>query len=1203
MISSNEVSQMVMAQQSMFAQQANFAESIGPRMSGMDANAVFSGAQRHAGHHSPVSSHSFPPVSYAPSGISGYGAGNRLGNMAMGGMSAAASVGGMALGFSGLMAGKAGILGGLGTIGMHAFDPIGAGIAGYGGAGLGGLVGGGIAGAALGAAAPLAIMYAGSKAADAYFGGARQQSMINTTLAQNFGFINQNSRTGFGFNRQQSYEIGRGMRGLAHDADLMTNVEEMSSLLPQLRATGEFAGVKDATEFKKRFSESIKTLREISKVIGSTMEEAAEMFAHSKRTGFLGRTEQMKNMMNIQYTSAVTGMSNGQVMQMQQAGSDMATQMGFRRVVGASAVTNIAQRLGTAVNAGTITADQIQDITGIAGQEGEAALAQRFTGMAYQMGMGTSVGRLAMAGLADFDESGKFVGMNKDLARKFREGSLSVEGLKSLGRKNMANRRNQVGFKAREEEIAGQFASIGGLEGVAKLLENIASDRYGGMGDEAVTLLGKKFNIGSQEMDILRKMGAGGGVTADLEKSEFARSQSSRAAYNEATDPSKAWERFKIKMGAKLFGGLEEAGAKMQKDIATAFDEFVDDAMSRHVVVASERARDVMNRAFSGDSKASAELREAADALSQGVASGQGHSRGIGTSMVRGAFYMGTLGARISSYLGAGGFLWDSNKKFDKAEDSVADFLSPLTAPINDLSARYTMTGGLTAYGQAVDAAGMLDLNGEVTGQMDSAELARGLRKLDTFSLKSEGGQKMVARAQELLQEELGGKDFNDLSMEKKREIFKAVQSTLSSEMGGYRSGSREMQEMKEELHSQGIGQRYMRGGFDQDVAYFDDAEASALTMRALQQGGALFQGSDIADSGALNYDIVTTAKNMGIKARQGLKDAGFSDEVEGFLKNSPKASRVAAAITSNPKVAAALRGSTALGVKRELEKLGYKVSMDDAKGLMKMGAELAAGDASKKVEALKEFSRADLAGGVAAAISNVHNVGNAMLESVSGMALPADIKQAVEGLGDQMSGVGAAGQTGAEMESGLMASRQGIIDLAHRISGNKGLSREARDALAGSNNVLKSLLSADERINNLSKRKQGFKDEAELAKEFGVSEEDVKGIVGRRLDPSSPLKLSADQTRKLRGLVENRIAGHIEGKEAMAGAEKPKTMDNLDASLGRLDETMRGVKTTGQITNSLLASIATYSEVSDVVKGKVAEGTAEATKPPPEKP
>lgn len=563
-MSSGDVAQMFAAQNSMFMGQNSYAQSIGVT----------------------------PPM-YGQAGLSGWGSGGSSNLRTPFSYSPAASFGGGFGGGSRFAGGAMSALGGAAAIGAGmAFDPFGS----FLGGAVGGLARGGI-GAALGggmmAAAPMIpIAAAAQLSIGSMMRGGQQQGMINTTLGQNFNFTNAASRTGVGFTRDDAKSIGDMVRSISHIPEMMTSVEELTRLMPRLKASGVMQGVKNATEFQYRFKEAISTIRDMSKVMGSTMEEAEQFFAHSRSLGFMGRNAQLKNTMNAQLTSGLTGMSASQVMQLQQGGAGMAQQFGARRSLGVQAVTNIAQRIGLAQREGTLDEGLIENVTGLSGAEGVQAASQKMAGFLMQMSQ-TAPGRAIMAGAVKFDERGRAVGLDENIIKRLNEGRMSLDELKSRG-SNLTGAQ-KISFMARSSDLGADFA---GKVDMGKFMQTLVGNK----GGDAANLVLQRLTGGqasAQDIDLMMSIGgASGGAEGEL--GQMGRLRAREAAFRERTDPSAILRRVKTRLRASTLGAMEQAGAKIYTELGKAYDSFIDDLVGRHAVTLSKEGADAMARAMSG---------------------------------------------------------------------------------------------------------------------------------------------------------------------------------------------------------------------------------------------------------------------------------------------------------------------------------------------------------------------------------------------------------------------------------------------------------------------------------------------------------------------------------------------------------------------------------------------------------------------------
>lgn len=620
MISSGEVSQMFAGQQQMFMAQNQFANQIGVAPPPMP-QFMGGGPQ---------------PYSFAPRGPMGpgLGGGNALAGGVMSGIGGIAGGIGTGIGALGL-GGAFGMFGGVGRVAQYA-DPFGAGQLGWGaarsmGMGMMGRVGGA---ALFGGGVAAAGMMAG-QAIGSFVQGGQQQQMIGNTLGQNFQFNNPMARGGQGFTRDDTMAIGQSIRSLAHVPEMMTSVEELTKLLPKMKSMGVMQGVKDAAEFSSRFKESVKTIRDISKMMGTTMEEATKFFEHSRSVGFLGRRDQLQNLVNSQFTSGLTGMSMQQVAGMQAGGAQMALGMGARRSLGVRAVTNIAQSIGQAQQEGRIGEGALEDITGLEGPEAVAAASQRFTGMMANVGLQSSAGRAIIAGAMKM-ENGRAV-IDKEKIAQLRSGKIGLADIKRSGM-NLTNEQ-KISFTNRKEDLAMEFAGELGPGGFGGFMQELV----GGKGDEAVRLMLRRHGGASAgEADIMMNL-AGGRETGEQEKRIMAQIRAREAGLREKTDPKAILQKIKTKMHAKMFGGIEEAGAKVFNDIGNTFDEFVDDLVGRHVIEISDKGMKDLSKAFSSG-QGKQELRKMFDEAAGGgraLTRRGGGGDSLGRSMVAGMMAWG----------------------------------------------------------------------------------------------------------------------------------------------------------------------------------------------------------------------------------------------------------------------------------------------------------------------------------------------------------------------------------------------------------------------------------------------------------------------------------------------------------------------------------------------------------------------------------
>lgn len=561
MPTSAEIAQQIADQQSWFMQQNAMASQIG--MSPM----AYGGGGGPAMPAHPGMAPMPGSFSYAPGG-NGMGWGNRAAAIAGGGL--------------GAMPMAASVLGGSSPFA----NPI-SGFMMARGMGMG-------LGAATGAAglmmAPLALAGA---AVGSMAGGMQQQSMLGSAVG-NYNFANPQAISGQGFSRQDAMGIGRQVRQLAMIPELMTSFEEVTRILPQLKNIGVMQGVRDAAEFGRRMKESITAIREVSKILGSSMADATDFFAHSRRVGFLGGNAQMQNAMNAQVTMATTGMDRNQFMQMQMQGAAQGTAIGGSRMLGAKAVSDISSRLGMQLRDNPALQATIQNITGLEGAEGVAAAAGMMANVGQRLSA-TGPGRFMMAGMMKMDENGN-IGLDEGLMERQRRGDLSMSEIRQLGRQNMGNRSFVKKFEGHQTRLGQEFAAGGGVEGMAQMMYGA----FGGDEDSARLIMQKQMGLSEEQTDLVLS-GMKDESSGLAQERRLAQQVIQRNIQRKRMSPGGISSRLGRAFSNAITEPLKQAGADISGAVGSFFDEIYEDMMGDIVVQASEDSKRALVSAMAGN--------------------------------------------------------------------------------------------------------------------------------------------------------------------------------------------------------------------------------------------------------------------------------------------------------------------------------------------------------------------------------------------------------------------------------------------------------------------------------------------------------------------------------------------------------------------------------------------------------------------------
>lgn len=565
MATSAEIAQQIADQNSWFMQQNALASQVGVNPQAYGGMGGWGMGPPAAPVMAPAPGQSMPGAFNFGGGY-GYGAGNRMGAMGAAATSALPFVGAMFGGSSPMFNPAAGFMAARG-MGM-------------------GMMGAGAAAGLM--AAPVAF---GAHALSSMAHGGQQNAMLGTAVS-NFGFSNTASMSGQGFSRQDVAGVSRQVRQLAMIPELMTSFEEITRILPQLKQMGTMTGVRDAAEFNRRMKEAIGTIRDVSKIIGTTMEDAAQFFGHSQRVGFFGKQDQLKNALNAQVTMSVTGMSQQQFQQMQERGAAFGTAVGGSRALGAKGIENIANRLGMTAMNNQGFMNTLQNMTGKVGEEAIMDAAGQYQMMGQKIA-GSSLGRYMIAGFTKFGEDGS-ASLDEELMARQQRGEVSMDQIYAMGQRNMSNQNNVVAFTRHQTTLGQRFTEQGGLEGAFTLLK----ERLGAQ--KAAVVMQNQYGVSEEQMNALESS-AQEGTTGMGDQKRMVSEIVRRNAQRRMNSAGGVWQRLKTRMGNQLTQPFEELGADIHHNVGQFVDEVMEDMAGDVFIQATESAKKDFAAGLQGD--------------------------------------------------------------------------------------------------------------------------------------------------------------------------------------------------------------------------------------------------------------------------------------------------------------------------------------------------------------------------------------------------------------------------------------------------------------------------------------------------------------------------------------------------------------------------------------------------------------------------
>ncbi|MGA1353400.1 MAG: hypothetical protein ACO32I_01245 [Candidatus Limnocylindrus sp.] len=418
--------------------------------------------------------------------------------------------------------------------------------------------------------------------------GARQLSQTQNTLDQAFGNrTNMGGGFGFGMSRQATLGITETIRSLKAMPSLMTDMGELQGILDKVSSMGMMQAVRNAGEFKSKFTGMVQALREMSRDLGSTMEQAMPFLQSSVRQGFLDPQQMRRNVTFGVATSRIgIGMRSEDVMQMQEQGAGIVRSLGGDARVGATGMRDMLGTLSIAQQQGVITQDDVTRITGQTGSEGIKSLSSMIFGAQTQMFQQSGAGKFITAALAERDKSGKFTGkLNKDMISKLRRGEIAVDELMSQGNKMLSGLSNSdaTSFmnsmsRGMGAEAAAQIGPAGTAQAITSILESL-----GAKDEEAQRFLVAK-------MTGLRQDAADAALKIMRDSARLQDEQTAQIRNAVLTGRSAAYFKENLTLGGKLHHAgtalqsvfvdpFQRAGAGMATRMGQRFDQSIMDFM------------------------------------------------------------------------------------------------------------------------------------------------------------------------------------------------------------------------------------------------------------------------------------------------------------------------------------------------------------------------------------------------------------------------------------------------------------------------------------------------------------------------------------------------------------------------------------------------------------------------------------------------
>lgn len=354
-------------------------------------------------------------------------------------------------------------------------------------------------GAAMGTASVLphiALGMAATEIGTNMYAGAQRLSdtraAMNAYTAPQYG--QPGALSGGNFNTSQIKGFVNVMQQMASD-DSVLMMKDVENLMHKFGQMGAFTNVSNAQQFKTKFKEMVDQVKTISEVMGTSLENASELFSSFKKMGVWRPSD----VMGTSVAMSTLGPQGAQaLMGAMASGAQGSHQRGGDLSAGAFLGRQSMMDVNQAVRSGVLSSQDILNLTGgVGGMDGQRIVAQQFTGMIQNMAY-TPVGRLSMAGLGEF-VNGQYTGnVDEDLLAQLKSGQISIDDLQRIGRRNTRTRGGAASFTARQDLLGQNLAATGGMDMMRAQLEQIqekARMQGGGAALEQI-MIQQAFGIG-----------------------------------------------------------------------------------------------------------------------------------------------------------------------------------------------------------------------------------------------------------------------------------------------------------------------------------------------------------------------------------------------------------------------------------------------------------------------------------------------------------------------------------------------------------------------------------------------------------------------------------------------------------------------------------------------------------------------------------
>lgn len=396
---------------------------------------------------------------------------------------------------------------------------------------------GGIGMAGMTAGAYMGIGQAGAFATNNMVTGAQNRGLLNNQMGQIFP--NMNSR---GLNAMSGQVESMQRQG-------MGSIRELASLMQQGAATGAL-DTGSLSQFSSSFRKLVGNVREVANVLNSTLTEASQAISSVKSIG-VKSNEAAQFLGAARGIGATANLSPGQMMGVAQAGSQFGFQTGISRQQGA---------MGAMVSAGVYGMAQQNERLGVdGGSQG------RYTQAATRFLL-SNRGKTVLGAMMNSEG-----GFDSRTAEGISQGVYSKSQLQEMYSENINSTKMRRMLRSRGTEIAGEFISQFGPQGISGSLEAMTRGRDADGNSQNSEMLQQSLTgLNRRDIDSMRQLAA---HTPMLRQKLI---QEARAGFAEGQQSASGMQMMGIafdKMIKPLKDQFRKMGASMTEAVSGAMED------------------------------------------------------------------------------------------------------------------------------------------------------------------------------------------------------------------------------------------------------------------------------------------------------------------------------------------------------------------------------------------------------------------------------------------------------------------------------------------------------------------------------------------------------------------------------------------------------------------------------------------------------